>query len=52
LTPTIEASGPHDFTVRFGAVRQPAVSSLTGNPPCNHWRAWRCRVHRSPPRVS
>jgi hypothetical protein len=33
LTPTIEASGPHDFTVRFSAVRQPAVSSLTGNRP-------------------
>jgi hypothetical protein len=25
LTPTIEASGPHDFTVRFSAVRQRAV---------------------------
>jgi hypothetical protein len=25
LTPTSEASGPHDFAVRFGAVRQRAV---------------------------
>src|ERR1700754_186318 len=32
LTPAIEASGPHDFTVRFSARRQFAVSSLTGKP--------------------
>ena len=48
-----EASGPHDFTVRFSIVRRPAVRSLTELiPPCNHLRARRCRVHRIPPRVS
>jgi hypothetical protein len=38
------------------AVRQRAVRSLTGlaqwkNPPCDHARAQRCRVHRIPPNV-
>ena len=32
MTPTIEASGPHDFTVRFSAVRQPAVLIAHGKP--------------------
>jgi hypothetical protein len=26
LTPTIEASGPHDFTVRVSAIRQKRIS--------------------------
>jgi hypothetical protein len=30
LTPTAEASGPHDFTVRFSIARQHALGSLTG----------------------
>src|SRR5580704_17744734 len=30
LTPTSEASGPRDLTVRRSAVRLPAVRSLTG----------------------
>jgi hypothetical protein len=45
----VEASGPHDFTVRISIVRRRAVRSLTGNPPCDHVRAQRCRVHRIPP---
>jgi hypothetical protein len=36
LTPTTEASGPHDFAVRFSTARQHVLSSLTGrSPPCN-----------------
>jgi hypothetical protein len=36
LTPTIEASGPHDFAVRFGTARQRAPRPLTEFiPPCN-----------------
>ena len=35
LTPTAEASGPHDFAVRFSTVRLRADRSLTGNPPCD-----------------
>jgi len=47
LTPTTEASGPHDFAVRFSAVRLPAVRSLTELiPPRHHLRARHCRVHR------
>jgi hypothetical protein len=45
----VEASGPHDFTVRISIVRRRAVQSLTGNPPCDYVRARRCRVHRIPP---
>jgi len=49
LTPTTEASGPHDFAVRFNAVRLPAVRSLTELiPPRHHLRARHCRVHRVP----
>jgi len=38
LTPTIEASGPHDLTVRDSIVRQRAVdrSQVPKNPPCHH----------------
>src|SRR5258708_25801486 len=34
----VEASEPHDFTVRFSISRQHAVRPLTGliNPPCHH----------------
>ena len=33
----IEASGPHDFTVRSNIVRLRAFQSLTGwTPPCDH----------------
>jgi hypothetical protein len=35
LTPTSEASGPHDFAVRNSTVRLRADQSLTGNPPCD-----------------
>ena len=36
LTPTSEASGPHDFTVRFSIARQRVRRSLTEFiPPCN-----------------
>ena len=36
LTPTIEASGPHDFAVRFGTARQHVLRPLTEFiPPCN-----------------
>ena len=36
LTPTIEASDPHDFAVRFGTARQHAPRPLTEFiPPCN-----------------
>jgi len=36
LTPTIEASDPHDFTVRFSTARQRVRRSLTEFiPPCN-----------------
>src|ERR1700737_4910169 len=37
----VEASGPHDFTVRVSIVRRRAVRSLTGNPPCDYVRARR-----------
>ena len=48
----LEASGPHDFTVRESAVRpragdrSHAVKSALPSVP-----AQRCRVHRNPPRV-
>src|SRR3954470_7154025 len=49
LTPTTEASGPHDFTVRFNTARQHAPGSLTEFiPPCNRSRARCRRVHRIP----
>jgi hypothetical protein len=48
----IEASGPHDFAVRFSAVRLRAWKSLTGNPPCDSIARQRCRVHRIPPQRS
>ena len=36
LDASVGASGPHDFAVRFSAVRQHAVRSLTGeSPPCH-----------------
>jgi hypothetical protein len=36
LTPTIEASGPHDFTVRFSTARLHALRPLTEFiPPCD-----------------
>ena len=37
LTPTPEASGPHDFTVRFSTARQHVLQSLTSpkSPPCD-----------------
>jgi hypothetical protein len=45
----VEASGPHDFTVRCTIVRLQAVRSLTDlNPPCHYLLARRCRVHRIP----
>jgi len=47
----VEASGPHDFAVRFSAVRLRAVWPLTGNPPCDHHARGHCRVHRIPPYV-
>ena len=47
-----EASGPHDFAVRFSAVRLRAWKSLTGNPPCDSIARQRCRVHRIPPQRS
>jgi hypothetical protein len=34
LTPTSEASGPHDFAVRIGIVRLARRAPLTENPPC------------------
>src|SRR5215212_8082842 len=37
LDASVEASGPHDFTVRISAVRLRACKSLTGwTPPCDH----------------
>ena len=36
LTPTTEASGPHDFAVRFGTARQHVLEITHGvYPPCN-----------------
>ena len=48
LTPTTEASGPHDFTVRFGIVRPARRCPLTENRPANKLHARHRRVHRIP----
>src|SRR6188768_1605634 len=48
LTPTTEASGPHDFAVRFGIVRPARRAPLTENRPANTPRARRRSVHRIP----
>ena len=48
LTPTAEASGPHDFAVRFGIVRPARRCPLTENRPANPLHARHCRVHRIP----
>jgi len=52
LTPTAEASGPHDFAVRFNAVVLRAVyrSRVFARPAIPPARR-RCRVHRIPSRV-
>ncbi len=45
----VEASGPHDFAVRFSISRQLAVYRSRGNPALPSRRALRrCRVHRIP----
>jgi hypothetical protein len=48
LTPTTEASGPHDFTVRFSIVRPARRCPLTENRPANTLHARHRRVHRNP----
>ena len=48
LTPTAEASGPHDFTVRFGIVRPARRCPLTENRPANKLHARHRRVHHIP----
>jgi len=48
LTPTSEASGPHDFAVRFGIVRPARRCPLTENRPANTPHARRRGVHRIP----
>jgi len=48
LTPTIEASGPHDFTVRFSIVRPARRCPLTENRPANTPHARHRRIHRIP----
>jgi hypothetical protein len=48
LTPTTEASGPHDFAVRFGAVRPARRCPLTETRPANTLHARHRRVHRIP----
>jgi len=48
LTPTTEASGPHDFTVRFSIVRPARRCPLTENRPANTLHARHRRVHRIP----
>jgi len=52
LTPTIEASDPHDFAVRFSAVRPARWCPLTENRPANTPHARRRCVHHIPSRVS
>ena len=43
----VEASGPHDFAVRDSVSRRARLRLLAGqDPPCNHQRAKRRRVHR------
>jgi hypothetical protein len=51
LDTSVEMSGPHDFTVRFGAVRQPAADRSRETRPAITCHARRCRVHRIPFRV-
>jgi hypothetical protein len=48
LTPTAEASGPHDFAVRFGIVRPARRCPLTEIRPANTLHARHRRVHRIP----
>ena len=48
MTPTLRLSGPHDFAVRFGAVRPARRCPLTENRPANTLRARHRRVHRIP----
>ena len=48
LTPAYGASGPHDFTVRFGIVRPARRCPLTENRPANTLHARHRRVHRIP----
>src|ERR1700676_206817 len=48
LTPTAEASGPHDFAVRFGIVRPARRCPLTETRPANILHAPHRRVHRIP----
>ena len=53
LTPTSEAPGPHDFAVRFSAVRLRAGPIAHGKPALQSPQArGHCRVHRSPPQRS
>jgi hypothetical protein len=47
----VEASGPHDFAVRFSAVRLRAQGSAHGNRPAITAARGHCRVHRIPSRV-
>jgi hypothetical protein len=47
----VEASGPHDFTVRVSAVRLRAGDRSRETRPAIPSRARRCRVHRIPSRV-
>ena len=48
LTPTTEASGPHDFTVRFSIVRPALRRPLTETRPANKLHTRHRRVHRIP----
>jgi hypothetical protein len=50
LTPTTEASGPHDFAVRFGTARlaRSKDRSRSLSRPAIPIRARCCRVHRNP----
>src|ERR1700692_2329618 len=50
LTPTAEAPGPHDFTVRFGTARlhAPQIAHEPEGRPAIPTRARRRRVHRIP----
>ena len=48
MTPTLRLSGPHDFAVRFSAVRPARRCPLTENRPANTLRARHRRVHRIP----
>ncbi len=48
LTPTTEASGPHDFTVRFSIVRPARRRPLTETRPANKLHARHRRVHHIP----